>query len=406
LQVKSPGLQRSGVEYGALEGWRGICAVLVALFHFQSVLNVRVNSHVLSSPVIDHAYLFVDFFFVLSGFVIASRYQDRISSGATSVADFLKLRLGRLYPLHLFTLLLMMVIYTYVGREPDALIGLRAAPIDTHVWSFLANVFLLQGLHTTATATWNHPSWSVSTEFATYVVYALLWKTQKKRTTWLATLLIIVAAPVAIARIVGHIDTTFDWGILRSLFGFALGATVFNALRRPAAEAIAARVRRGAASAIELAVIVLIIAFVAQPDHTVLTIAAPFVFALAVLIFSRGAGMVSALLGSRLFRHAGTISYSVYLLHQPLQELFMVGALWCYATFGWSWMLAGDPAKAGPLFLGASPLLGDAITAAMLLMLLAASTLTWRVIETPCRAWVRDRVQRAQASRRARPGSP
>jgi len=361
------------------------------------VLNVPVNSYVLSFPVVQHAYLFVDFFFVLSGFVIASRYQDAIASGRTRVADFLTLRLGRLYPLHLFTLLLMMAIYTYVGSAPDAAIGLHAAPIDTKISSLLVNIFLVQGLHTTPVATWNHPSWSVSTEFATYVVYALLWKTLKQW-TWFATAFIIVAAPIAIAVLVGHMDTTFSWGILRSLLGFALGATMFNALRSEAGQGIVARVRRNPATAIEIAVLVVIGVFVAQPDHTMLTIAAPFVFAVAVLVFSGGYGAVSGLLASRLFRHVGTISYSVYLLHQPLQELFMVCAVWCYATLGWSWMLAVDPTA--PRFsLGASAPVGDAITAVMLIVLLAASTLTWRFVETPCRSWVRARVKQARVKR-------
>ena len=380
-------------NYVALDGWRGLCACLVALYHFRAVLGVPVNSYVLSASPVQHAYLFVDFFFVLSGFVIASRYQGEIAGARITVADFLKLRLGRLYPLHLFTLLLMMLMYTYVGTAPDAVIGLRAAPVDTRISSFFVNVFLLQGLHTTPVPTWNHPSWSVSTEFATYVAYAVLWKTLKQQ-AWIATLFIILAAPVAIAVIVGHMDTTYDWGILRSLLGFALGAAVFTALRRPALRSLAARVAGNAATAIEITVVVLIVVFVALPDHTKLTIAAPFVFAVAVLVFSYGRGKVSALLASRMFLHMGAISYSVYLLHQPLQELFMVTALWCYASLGWTWLFAGDPATTG-LSMGTSPLGGDAMTAIMLLLLLAASTVTWRFIETPCRSWVRRRVQLA-----------
>lgn len=50
-----------------------------------------------------NAYLFVDFFFVLSGFVIASTYQERIAGGF-SVWRFMLLRLGRLYPLHIAVL--------------------------------------------------------------------------------------------------------------------------------------------------------------------------------------------------------------------------------------------------------------------------------------------------------------
>jgi peptidoglycan/LPS O-acetylase OafA/YrhL len=230
------------------------------------------------------------------------------------------------------------------------------------------------------------------------VVYALLWKTLKQW-TWFATAFIIVAAPIAIAVLVGHMDTTFSWGILRSLLGFALGATMFNVLRSPAAQAIADRVRRNPATAIEIAMLVVIAVFVAQPDHTKLTIAAPFVFALGVLVFSGGYGAVSGLLASRLFRHVGTISYSVYLLHQPLQELLMVCAVWCYVTLGWSWMLAVDPATTS-VRLGASAPVGDAITAAMLIVLLAASTLTWRFVETPCRSWVRARVKQTRVNRR------
>lgn len=388
---------RSGVEYTALEGWRGVCACLVALFHFRDVLRVPVNSNVLASPVIQHAYLFVDFFFVLSGFVIASRYQDSISAGRTRVTDFLALRLGRLYPLHLFTLFLIMLIFTYVGSSADSAIALHIAPADTRPWSFLANIFMLQGLHTTPVPTWNHPSWSVSTEFASYVVYALLWK-NLKQWTWFATTFIIVAAPIAIAMLVGHMDTTFDWGILRSLLGFALGAAMFNLLRSPAAQSIAARIRWNAATVIEIVMLAVIGGFVALPDHTKLTIAAPFVFALGVLVFSGGYGAVSGLLSSRVFRHVGTVSYSVYMLHQPMQELFMCGAVWSYAKLGWVWMLAVDPTT-NKIRLGASIPVGEALTAAMLILLLGASTLTWRFVETPCRSWVRTRVDRARKDR-------
>ena len=73
----------------------------------------------------------------------------------------------------------------------------------------------------------------------------------------------------------------------------------------------------------------------------------------------------------------------------------MVTALWCYATLGWTWLFAGDPVKTG-LSLGASGSAGDATTAVMLVVLLVTSTFTWRFIETPCRTWVRTRVQRSR----------
>jgi peptidoglycan/LPS O-acetylase OafA/YrhL len=381
------------VDYGALEGWRGICACLVAMYHFRSAMNLSVNAHLLSGPIIGQAYLFVDFFFVLSGFVITASYQERLVHARIGLAAFLKLRLGRLYPMHLFSLLVMMAIAAVLRNTALPGLHMQVAPLDTRIESLLSNLLLLQGLHTTPGPTWNHPSWSVSTEFATYVVYALLWKSMKRR-TWIASAFIIVAAPVGIALLVGHIDTTFDWGILRSLLGFALGVIVYNALRRPRACAASARVGPKMASALEIGMLIAVVAFVAQPDHTMFTIAAPFVFALAVAVFSYGRGVVSSLFASPPLRHVGAISYSVYLLHWPLQMAFMLVAKWSDTAFGWSWLFMNDPVRQLPI-LGPSKFVGDAATVAMLAALLAASTVTYRFIETPWRARVRAQVAHA-----------
>lgn len=109
------------MEYGALEGWRGLCAVLVALFHFRAVLIHPVNSHLLTPAVVRHGYMFVDFFFALSGFVIATSYRDRLVTGNVGIGPFLKLRLGRIYPMHLFSMLAMLAILitfrTVTGRR-------------------------------------------------------------------------------------------------------------------------------------------------------------------------------------------------------------------------------------------------------------------------------------------------
>ncbi len=58
-------------RFEALDGWRGICACLVVLFHFHGYSPLN------TSGLIRNSYLFVDFFFVLSGFVIACNYSTR-----------------------------------------------------------------------------------------------------------------------------------------------------------------------------------------------------------------------------------------------------------------------------------------------------------------------------------------
>lgn len=63
------------MRFDALDGWRGIAALMVSLFHFNAY------HHFVASPFIRNAHLYVDFFFVLSGFVIAHAYADKLTGG-------------------------------------------------------------------------------------------------------------------------------------------------------------------------------------------------------------------------------------------------------------------------------------------------------------------------------------
>src|SRR5687768_3329218 len=87
-------------RFVALDSWRGIAACLIVFFHFRNFTY----SHLASVDIINHAWLFVDFFFVLSGFVITASYQNRLEQGY-SLRRFIFLRLGRIYPLHIFMLM-------------------------------------------------------------------------------------------------------------------------------------------------------------------------------------------------------------------------------------------------------------------------------------------------------------
>ncbi|TIU76049.1 MAG: acyltransferase, partial [Mesorhizobium sp.] len=84
----------AGERFLVLDSWRGICALLVALFHFPT------TSMISQSAFVGGSYLFVDFFFVLSGFVIASAYGGRLNE-PDDLARFALVRFGRIYPLHL-----------------------------------------------------------------------------------------------------------------------------------------------------------------------------------------------------------------------------------------------------------------------------------------------------------------
>src|SRR5258708_35067428 len=99
-------------RFVVLDSWRGIAACLVALFHLDAY------SHLYEVPFLRNSWLFVDFFFVLSGFIIAANYRQRLSEGF-GLGRFLLLRLGRLYPLHLAMLALFVAfaLLKVVGRS-------------------------------------------------------------------------------------------------------------------------------------------------------------------------------------------------------------------------------------------------------------------------------------------------
>src|SRR5438128_9980059 len=198
-------------RFEGLDGWRGIGACLVVLFRFHGYSPIYTNA------VVRNSYLFVDFFFVLSGFVIAWNYSDRLDSWP-GVRKFLILRLGRVYPLHLFMLL------CFVAWETLRLLshteGTFTGPNSPS--AVISNLFLVQSLGLHDSLTWNGPSWSISTEMWTYVVFALVCAWLGMR-NWML-LMAALAAPVLLALLSkSGMDTTFDWGMIRCLFGFALG---------------------------------------------------------------------------------------------------------------------------------------------------------------------------------------
>lgn len=380
-------------DFAALEGWRGVCAVLVALYHFRNVFGITVNAHVASWWVVRNAYLFVDFFFVLSGFVIAASYQDRLAGRLVSLRAFLLLRLGRLYPLHVFTLGIMVLLEAFFRYGTAGATRLSIPAAEATPAGFLANVFLVHGLHTLPQLTWNHPSWSISTEFATYVAYALLW-IGLGRLTWIASALVIVAAPAAILVLHGDINVTYDWGFLRSMLGFALGVTVFNARRRPLTTSQLGRLTRTEATVLEMLLAAAAYAFAVLAGGTIYSVAAPFLFAGVVLLFAEARGAPAAALASPPMRTLGRLSYSIYLLHFPLQQVLIYLTVLAGSS-GWTWLfdLATSPSGREAV-LGRSPWVGDAAYALMLVLLVAVSAATWRGVEAPSRAWVRRRVAR------------
>jgi len=151
------------VRFRILDSWRGIAALFVATYHFE------VTWHWHEIALVRHSFLFVDFFFMLSGFVIAHAYGRKIKSGADLIS-FIVRRFGRVWPLSASVLL------AFIAVEAVKLvlakgfgISTGTAPFDPHGYTPLsalpAHFLLATALNLQDTLTWNGPDWSISAEF-------------------------------------------------------------------------------------------------------------------------------------------------------------------------------------------------------------------------------------------------
>lgn len=362
---------------------------MVALFHFDVI------SHLSFLPLTRHAYLFVDFFFVLSGFVIAANYRSRLAEGF-GIGRFLILRLGRIYPLHLVTLLLFIPIDAAKdGIGPNLL------------QAIVTNVLLLQGLGVNPQNWLNFASWSISAEFAAYVIFAavvsrigpMIWP-------WL---LPIMAGPIVLATISPDgMNATYDYGLVRCLYGFALGVVSFDLRERFAV--LRARLTPSAETLLETASFLLVIAYVWVAGRSVaLQVASPVVFTLVVLVFAREAGAVSRGLTMPFMLVIGMLTYSIYMLH-PLvravvRAILMVVERLAHTDLFVSYALSSGHEPTKVVSIHGSLWLGDALQVAMLLLTVLLSVATYRLVEEPGRNWVRRLVDRRKvgAPPRARP---
>jgi peptidoglycan/LPS O-acetylase OafA/YrhL len=341
------------------------------MFHLQAY------SHIYDSTFLRHSYLFVDFFFVLSGFVITASYRKKLLQGF-SVWHFMLLRLGRLYPLHIAILI------AFIGMEVlryrfSGLLGGEIGDKFSGPHSFgsiITNVLLIQSLNIHQMLTWNLPSWSISVEFYTYAVFAIALLLLRCR-TYIFSAFVILLAPIFLQKFVGQIDTDYDYGFIRCLFGFFIGVACYDVyLLITRKERIRGNIS-AAMSLIEICSIGLVVSFVCLFGSGPISIGAPLVFGLTVIVFSLEKGVVSKILKARPFVFLGALSYSIYMVH-ALVLIAMAYA--CQLIERESSILLRREG-----YFGVEMWQGDVSYSVLILLVVGASYLTYNLIERPGR---------------------
>jgi peptidoglycan/LPS O-acetylase OafA/YrhL len=156
----------------ALTGTRAVAATWVILFHLTHVDPSLVARDSLFRRAASVGYLGVDFFFILSGFIIAHQYMAIMEKPSRkTVLRYLLLRLARIYPVHLATMLAFAAAAVFAAAA-----GMRisADPARFSIGGAGLNILLIHAWGISDRLTWNIPSWSVSCEWFGYLGFPLL----------------------------------------------------------------------------------------------------------------------------------------------------------------------------------------------------------------------------------------
>ena len=378
---------KSTPRFVALDSWRGLCACLVAMFHYtQYTLFLDV-------PFIRNAYLFVDFFFVLSGFVITASYASRLASGYSTL-KFMLLRFGRVYPLHLFTfgIFLMLALLKYFSARHGGPQPFESDIENPH--AIITNLLLIHSLNLHDSNSWNFPSWSISTEFYSYLFFAIV-VTVFRRHFAVVMGIVVILSPIFIGLYSPkYMDTTYDYGFIRCLFGFGIGSLLWKIYEKYIHEhKLRANKNKLIWTALELACVLIVVLFVTTAGDSPLSIAAPLVFAAVIVVFTYENGFISGILLTRGFVTIGTLSYSIYMMH--IFILFFVGNLLFSVQRRFGIEIFSH--FSGNKFLGVSEFASGMVYLILMLTLIASAFVTYKGIEAPGRAYFR-RIVKARGN--------
>jgi peptidoglycan/LPS O-acetylase OafA/YrhL len=361
-------------EIRALSGARALPPLLLVLYHYHEAHGYQ-NVHWFD-VFVSKGYLWVEFFFALSGFILVHVYSAR---APFRYGAFLKARLSRLYPLHLFTLLLMLamvIVFRWLAARSGyiSIYDLPGYHPYTSFWSFVGNLFLVQAWHLFPRLSWNGVSWFVSVEWFLCLIFPVhLWLARQRLWAGVASIVFgFFLLRLLIQPKIG-LDITYDWGILRGIADFTVGiglAVVYRALK-PRADALSAHWH----SAAQISVFALLIYAVyatgwahSLRDYWML----PPLFAIIfVLAFDRG--MIAALFQSAPLRLLGEWSFAIYMGQTTFLQLLRVAEQRLYPNPAAQW---------GHTIHIVEPTV-------LLVLCIAWGALLFYFVERPANAWLR-----------------
>ncbi|KQR88075.1 acyltransferase family protein [Sphingomonas sp. Leaf343] len=370
----------------ALTSLRYCAAIWVVFYHFSHFTG---SVALQEFPLVASGYLGVDFFFILSGFVLTHVYQPQIAAGRFDYWAFLSRRFARIYPMHAATLLAF-VGFGLAARSGALVVepwlsGMSFAGIDHAVIfrALIANLTLIHAWGSTGWLFFNQPSWSISAEWFAYLLFPVLVmirrlppRSETAKLFGIATAFVIFALVYA-AMFKGEL-TRLSWnaGIMRIFPEFLIGMSLHRFGETWSAGP------RGAVAGLVGSFILVVVSLCIGAAVSGLEVAMAVIATLGlagIVFFAADSDRHGKLrpFGSTVPVYLGEISYSVYMVHLGVGILL-------YDALLPRWRPADVPTAIVTVLAG--------LVAATIL-----SMLTYRLIEVPGRRWLVARARTLQA---------
>ncbi|AYM64404.1 acyltransferase [Agrobacterium fabrum] len=298
-----------------LDFYRFLAAIGVVLFHVNSI-DFRAKSVV----DVGSFAIFVDFFFMLSGFVLFHNYKG-LQLGVASYWAFLVRRLARIYPLHIATMAVLVCI-SFTLSIPVGTVEYR---------DVVLNILLVQAWGLTDRLTLNHPSWSISAEFFCYLLFPFIVVIIRNVNIYVSAAIVLAVFYIFSRAWLplweqsgGMYGANYDFGMLRALPSFLLGCLIYK---------IYEQVKVSNALFLYLGLATFLLAAwlmfrLSNPNHIMVFLAFSMLStALGERSISYSSGVASCL------SKAGDCSYAIYMIH---------GILFV-TLFKFVWQALGEP---------------------------------------------------------------
>ena len=324
-------------HYDLLDGLRGVAAILVLFYHvFEGFAFAEATNGVGSGIIttLNHAHIAVDFFFILSGFVISYAYDNRW--GQMSMGQFFKRRLIRLHPMYVMGAVMGFAAFAFVGFERwDG----TMAPTGWVMMALLLTIFMIPavpGLPYEVRGNGemfplNGPAWSLFFEYVGNILYALfIRRLSIKRLAALTLVLGALHAWFFVGDISGYgmlgvgwtIDEVNFWGgLLRMLFPFTLGMLISRTFKPMKV--------KGAFWICSVVLIVLVSVPYIESAGGVVNLNCLYEYVCVALIFpllvwlgACGSTTEGGKATHRIYQALGDLSYPLYIVHYPIMYIF------------------------------------------------------------------------------------